>query len=101
MPTVVATIIPLAGRLDDVEAVLRDLAPQVHQEDGCEKYALHRGRDRIVVIERWRDGAALGAHGQGPAIKTMGQRLAGLVSAAPDVQILEPVEAGDPARGRI
>jgi quinol monooxygenase YgiN len=101
MPTVVATIIPLEGRLDDVEAVLRDLAPQVHSEDGCEKYALHRGRDRIVVIERWRDGAALGAHGQGPAIKAMGQRLAGLVSGAPDVQILEPVEVGDPARGRI
>lgn len=101
MPTVVATIIPADGRIDDVETVLRELAPDVHAEDGCEKYALQRGRDRIVVIERWRDMAALGAHGQSPAIKQMGQRLNGLVSGPPDVQVLEAVVAGDPDKGRI
>lgn len=101
MPTVVATIRPAEGRIDEVEAVLRDLAPEVHTEDGCEKYALHRGKDRIVVIERWRDMAALGAHGQGPAIKAMGERLNGLVSGPPDVQILEAVPVGDPSKGAI
>jgi quinol monooxygenase YgiN len=99
MPTVVATIIAAEGRLEDLEAVLRELAPDVHAEDGCEKYALQRGKDRMVVIERWRDMAALGVHGQGSAIKQLGQRLGGLVAGPPDVQILEPVPVGDPDKG--
>jgi quinol monooxygenase YgiN len=101
MPTIVATITPLEGRVDDVLEALEDLAPEVHAEDGCERYALHRGKDRVVVIERWRDMAAVGAHGKGPAIKAMGERLAGLVSGPPDVQILEAVPVGDPAKGTI
>lgn len=101
MPTVVATIKPADGRIEDVEAVLRELAPEIHTEDGCEKYAIQRGKDRIVIIEQWRDMAALGAHGQGPAVQQMGQRLDGLVSGPPDIQILEAVVAGHPDKGRI
>lgn len=101
MPVLVATITPNPGQMDAVEAVLKELIPQVHQEDGCERYALHRGRDRLVFVEKWRDMAALGAHGGGPSIKAMNERLAGLVAGAPDVHVLEAVPAGDPAKGSV
>ncbi len=101
MPVLVATIIPNPGQMEAVEAALTDLIPAVHQEDGCERYALHRGRDRLVFVEKWRDRDALAAHGAGPAIRAMNERLAGLVAGPPDVQVLEAVPAGDPDKGRV
>jgi quinol monooxygenase YgiN len=97
----IATITPSDGKIDEVEAVLRDLIPSVHQEDGCERYALLRGTDRLVFVEKWRDMAALAAHGSGPNIATMNEKLQGLVEGGPDVQFLEEVPAGDGAKGTV
>jgi quinol monooxygenase YgiN len=101
VPVLVATITPSEGRIDEVEAVLKALIPAVHEEDGCEFYALHRGRDRLVFVEKWRDMAALGAHANSQNIATMNQQLKGLVAGPPDVQVLEPVPGGDPSKGAI
>lgn len=96
---IVATITPAEGKLDEAEAALRSVVPLVHQEDGCELYALHRGKDRLVMVEKWRDGAALGAHGSGQNMKTLNERLAPLVAGRPDIQLLEAVPSGDTAKG--
>ena len=101
MPIVVATITPEPGQMDAVETALKELIPAVHEEDGCEKYSLHRGTDRFVFIEKWRDMEALGAHGSSDNMKLLGQKLAGLVGGRPDIQILEAVSAGDDAKGAI
>jgi quinol monooxygenase YgiN len=94
MPVLVATIIPNPGQLDAVVEAIRDLVPAVHDEDGCELYALHKGKDRVVFVEKWRDMAALGAHGQSDNIKALGERLAGLTSERVDVQVLEAIPIG-------
>ena len=101
VPVIVATIIPKPDQFDAVEAVLTGLIPQVHDEDGCELYALHKGKDRFVFVEKWRDMSALGVHGGGPNIKALGEGLKGLVTGAPDVQILEAVPAGDAEKGAV
>jgi quinol monooxygenase YgiN len=99
MPVVVATITPNPDQMDAVEAVLREVAPAVHEEDGCELYALHRGKDAFVMVEKWRDLAALATHGSGPNIKVLNERLAGKVAGRPHVEILEAVPAGDAGKG--
>lgn len=101
MPVLVATITPKDGEMDKVEAVLRELIPAVHSEDGCELYALHRGKDRLVFVEKWRDMDALAAHGSGPNIATMNEKLKGLVAGRPDVQMLEALPAGDTSKGQV
>jgi quinol monooxygenase YgiN len=101
VPILVATITPNPGQMDAVEAALKELIPVVQEEDGCEKYSLHRGADRFVIIEKWRDMEALGAHGSNENMKAMGQKLAGLVGGRPDIQVLEAVAAGDDAKGAI
>ncbi len=101
MPVLVATIIPAPGQMDAVEAVLRDVIPAVHEEEGCELYALQRGTDRLVVLEKWRDADALGAHGSGDNIRALGGRLAGLTQGQPDVQVLEAVPVGDAEKGAV
>ncbi|MEV5650998.1 putative quinol monooxygenase [Nocardia sp. NPDC052254] len=101
MPVIVATITPKPDKFDEVAEVLTRLIPQVHDEDGCELYALHRGKDRFVFVEKWRDMAALGAHSGAPSIKALNEGLEDLVAAALDVQVLESLPAGDPVKGAL
>ncbi|MGW0358134.1 putative quinol monooxygenase [Nocardia nova] len=101
MPVIVATITPKPDKFDEVAELLTRLIPEVHNEDGCELYALHRGKDRFVFIEKWRDMAALGAHGAEPSLKALNEGLEGLVTGSLDVQVLEAVPAGDPDKGAL
>jgi quinol monooxygenase YgiN len=98
---IVATITPKPDQFDAVEEVLTRLIPEVHTEDGCELYALHKTKDSFVFVEKWRDMAAMGAHGGGDNIKALNQGLKGLVAGAPTIQIMEAVPAGDPAKGTV
>ncbi len=101
MPVIVASIIPKGDQIDAVEAVLKDLIPAVHSEDGCEMYALHRGKDRLVFVEKWRDMEALSAHGRGDTMKELNKRLAGLVAGPPEVHVVDAVPVGDPEKGSV
>jgi len=96
---VVATIVPLAEHRDAVIATLRSTIEQVHGEDGCELYALHEAADRLIMVEKWASREALATHSKGPALAALGAQLAGKVAGAPDVQVLQPVPAGDPGKG--
>ena len=101
MPVIVATITPKPDKVDEVAAVLTRLIPEVHNEDGCEVYALHKGKDRFVFVEKWRDMAALGAHSGAPSIKALNEGLKDLVAGPLDIQVLEALPAGDPAKGAL
>ena len=97
----IATITPKPDQMDAVEAALREIIPAVHAEDGCELYALHRGRDRLMFVEKWRDMEALSTHGSGANSKVLGEKLKGLVAGPPDIQILRAVPAGDDVKGAV
>jgi quinol monooxygenase YgiN len=98
---VVATIIPLPEYRDEVIAALTGTVAQVHEEDGCELYALHQAADRLVMIEKWASPDALKVHGTSPALRELGGRLKDKLSAAPDVQVYTPHPAGSPELGAL
>ena len=99
---VVATIRPLPDRRAEVIAALEAVIARVHAEDdGCLLYALHEGRDRLIMVEKWSTGEALAAHSRGAAIAELGKRLDGLVEGVPDVQVLQPHPAGTPEQGTL
>ena len=98
---VVASVRPEAQHRDEVWAELEKAAPDVHAEDGCELWALHEAKDAFVIIEQWRDGDALKAHGSGPVFTGLTQVLDGKLAAPLDVQVLKPRQAGDEARGAV
>ena len=98
---VVATITPKDGMLDEVVEVFRQKIPDVHAEPGCELYALHRGKDRLVMVERWESVEALGAHGKGASMAAINAGLKGKVAGPPDIVVTEAVPAGDPGKGAI
>jgi quinol monooxygenase YgiN len=99
---VVATIHPKPEHRDAVVDAFVDTVARVHAEDeGCELYALHEGRDRLVMVEKWASPEALAAHGRSAALSELNTRVAGLLESAPDVQILQPRAAGTDHQGLV
>jgi quinol monooxygenase YgiN len=98
---VVATIIPLPEHRDEVIAALTETVAKVHEEEGCELYALHQADDRLVMVEKWVSPAALRTHSRGAALAALNPRLAGKITGPAEVIVLQAVPAGDPAKGRL
>jgi len=98
---VVATITPKPGEEAAVREALLTAVPAVHDEPGCELYALHEGNGEFVMVERWESAEALDAHSSGQALQQLGTALAGKVAGAPVVRRLEALPAGDAGKGAV
>ena len=92
---VIATIPVQAGKNDEFEAVFMELAEQVlANEPGCRFYALNRSKSDpqvYKVMEQYDSPEALDAHGKTEYFLTANKQLAGMVAAAPEIEILEAV----------
>jgi quinol monooxygenase YgiN len=99
---VVATIRPIAEHRAEVTEALARTVARVHVEDhGCERYALHEGDDRLVMIEKWASPELLAAHGASAAFAELGEQLNGKLIGDLDVQILRPHPAGTVEQGQL
>jgi len=98
---VVATIVPLAEHRDEVVAAFKETITQVHDEDGCELYALNEAKDRLIMIEKWASREALRVHGTSPALTAMNPKLDGKLARPPEIIVLSQLPAGDPAKGAL
>lgn len=102
MPVVVvATMTAKPESVDIVRAACTEAIAEVHTEPGCELYSLHESNGHFVFVEQWADADALTTHSTAPAVVklfgTVGEHLDG----APDIKMLTPVVAGDPAKGQL
>lgn len=98
---VLATITPKPDQVDAVREAILAAVPKVHEEPGCELYAVHEGRGAFVLVERWESSEALQVHGTAEALTTLGAQLADKLAGAPVVTRVTAVPAGDPAKGAI
>ncbi|MGY1751849.1 putative quinol monooxygenase [Blastococcus sp. SYSU D01042] len=98
---VVATITPRPEAVDAVREALQAAVPAVHEEPGCELYALHEADGSFVMVEKWADADAMKAHGKAEPLATLGAALAGKLAAAPDVRRLTALPAGDAGKGAV
>ncbi len=98
---VVATISPKPEHVDEVRQAVLETVPKVHEEPGCERYALHEGRGQLVMVEQWESPEALATHGGAEALTELSQRLEGKLTERPAVTVLTAVPAGDPAKGAL
>ena len=98
---VTATVHPAEGRLEEVLGIFARHVGAVHQEPGCELYALHVQGDALVVVEKWADAELLRRHSEGAVLVQLNQELAGLLAAPAEVLVLAPHPAGDPAKGAL
>lgn len=100
---VVASLPVQEGKLDEAITALSAAAEAVHREEsGVKKYALHtdpKDPNRLVMIEVYASQADLDAHGQTPHMAELMGALGGVLGGRPELTILTPVTAGDPAKG--
>jgi quinol monooxygenase YgiN len=99
---VVATAVPVPAHRAEVVAAFEKTIARVHREDpDCELYALHEGRDRLVMIEKYVSQDALARHGKSAPLADLQAELAGKLSGDLDVQVLIPHPAGNPDKGAL
>ena len=102
MPVVVvASFTAKPESLDAVRAACTTAIEAVHDEPGCELYSLHQTGDTFVFIEQWADADALKVHGAAPAVGALFAAIGEHLAGAPDVKMLTPLPAGDPAKGQL
>lgn len=101
MPVVVATLTAKPESTETVRDILRRAVTAVHEEPGCQLYALHETDGAFVFVEQWADDGALTAHSTAPAFTTMFAAVADHLAGKPDIKILRPVPAGDPIKGQL
>jgi quinol monooxygenase YgiN len=73
----------------------------VQEDPGCELYALHEGRDRLVMIEKYASQDALSAHSKTPELAELASGLEGKLNGRLDVQVLAPLPVGDEVKGAL
>jgi len=100
---VVAHLKATEGNEAKVEKAFSDLAVTTHEEDGCERYALHKDvgdPSKFTFVEKWASMDALVVHGGQPGMSLFGDLIGeGALDADIQMSILTPVEAGDPSKG--
>lgn len=102
MPVVVvATMKAKPESVDAVREACTNAVAAVHEEPGCQLYSLHEADGTFVFVEQWADADALKAHSTAPAIGTLFGAIGELLDGAPDIRMLQPVVAGDPAKGQL
>jgi quinol monooxygenase YgiN len=99
---VTAYFFPRPDVRDQVIAALEPAIAGVHEEEGCELYAIHDAPDgTIVMLEKWTSADLLDAHGQGEPVRRLGVALDGLLERPVEVTRLVPRPTGDSAKGAL
>jgi len=102
MPVVVvATMTAKPESVDAVRDACKKAIDAVRDEPGCELYALHEADRTFVFVEQWADEDALKTHSTAPAIGALFGAVGEHLDGAPDIKMLTPVVAGDPAKGQL
>lgn len=102
MPVVVvATMKAKPESVELVRNACTEAIEAVHNEPGCQLYSLHEADATFVFVEQWADTDALTTHSTAPAIGTLFGTVGEHLDGAPDIKMLAPVVAGDPAKGQL
>ncbi len=83
------------GKNGEFEGIFARLAEAVRaNEPGNNFYALHRSRDdanTYVVMEQYKDQAALDVHGNSEHFKTIGAEMGSCLAGRPEIEYLDAV----------
>jgi quinol monooxygenase YgiN len=99
--TVVATMTAKPESVDAVREACKQAIESVHTEPGCDLYSLHETDGTFVFVEQWADADALQAHSAAPAVATLFGTIGEHLDGTPDIKVLQPVIAGDPAKSAL
>lgn len=98
---VVAILTPKPGRLADLIAAFDVVTSKVHDENGCELYAVHSDGTTCVMVEQWSSPEALDAHASGEVMKELEQLWGDSLAKPFEAWVVENIPMGIAALGTI
>ncbi len=94
-------VVTMAFDATDLDALLSVLAKYVvlsRGHDGCRNIDLCASvtkPERVVVVQKWESAEAQAAHFDSPEMVEMARACVGLLSAPPDIDLLQGISAHD------
>ncbi len=93
---IVAKMTIQEGKMDEAMDLIKELMTSVATEEGTLSYTMNRDKanpDTIVMMERYRDKAALEYHSSTPQFKAFFEKIGGLLAAKPEISVLEEIHS--------
>lgn len=99
---VLASFHPRPECFDEVRQLLLDVIPDVHQEPGCELFALHEEVEGLLIlIEKWSTRELWQSHLGLDTVKRIQAGVAGKLVSDVVVNELYGVPVGEPHKGAL
>jgi len=98
---VVVTAFPVPEHRAEVVGAFEEAIARVHDEPSVDLYALHEGRDRLIMIEKYESEQARSEHAKGAPLADLRSALQGKLSSGLDAQVLVPHPAGNAQKGAL
>jgi quinol monooxygenase YgiN len=98
---VVATVTPMPEHRAEIISLFEATIAKVHEQDGCELYAMNEDSETIVMIEKWTSAEDLQAHSDSDAIAEMNRQVEGKLAAKTEIKVYTPHPAGDDKKGQL
>ncbi|MDZ8236005.1 MAG: putative quinol monooxygenase [Nostoc sp. ChiQUE01a] len=86
---VVARVIALPNKVEEIKAVLLELIEPTRQEPGAIKYELLQNQydpTDFTFVEEWTSSEALNTHMDSPHFQAAAAKIQGLVATTPDIR---------------
>ncbi len=96
MIAVIARIPVKEGKMAEAVEAFKELMVHVAKEEGTVLYTMNRAKstpDTLVIMERYRDKAALDAHSASPHFKAFVAKGASFFGGKPEITVLEEIHS--------
>jgi quinol monooxygenase YgiN len=96
MLAIIAKIPAKEGKVEEAVQAFKDLMVQVAKEEGTLSYTLNRDSSNpntLVIIERYKDKAALDAHSSTPYFKAFFTKSGAFIGGKPEIIRLEEIHS--------
>jgi quinol monooxygenase YgiN len=83
-------------KIDEAIAAFKELMVDVAKEEGTLAYTMNRSQaepNTLVIMERYKDKAALDAHGSAPYFKEFMKKTPALLAGKPEITIMDELHS--------
>ena len=95
MISLVAKMTIQEGKAEEAVEMFKALLKEVATEEGTLLYSLNQNKkdpNTIVILERYKDDAALAAHSSTPHFKAFSAKLGSVLAAKPEITVLNELD---------
>ena len=96
MISVIAKIPIKEGKVEEAILAFKELMVQVAKEEGTLAYTMNRAKSNpntLVIMERYKDKAALDAHSSTPYFKEFFAKSAAFIGGRPEIAVMEEIHS--------